>query len=308
MKTYSTLVDRVFVALVILNILFGTILIAINHLNFHFTTVLFFETHVTSLSWFQGVCIALLSTFFLLYGIYIRKISPRASTFIWGLGLFFWCLMANMILTNGIQATPFSPIDITLIKIDRWMGVNTPALMAWTHHHPVWHFVFRLAYNALPIELIGFLIILTLLSAKNELSVFYIAQLSTIFIGGMIYYFFPTIAPSGIFHSPYFSATQHDTSIRFYDVHHFITLPTDQGGLISFPSFHVVWAILLVNCCKAKKIIFYPVACFNVLLITSTVFLGWHYFVDVFSGIVLAVLGIVFANYVVRCDTYHAIA
>ncbi|EKD77869.1 MAG: hypothetical protein ACD_42C00141G0001, partial [uncultured bacterium] len=171
--------------------------------------------------------------------------------------------------------------------------------------HPFVHSIFHFTYESLVFELLGIPILLTIFGAQKQLGIFYIAQLSSLFIGNFIYYFYPTMAPSGVFHSPYFTAAQHDTSLRFYDVHHYIKFTTTEGGLIAFPSFHVVWAILLTNCCRAKKIFFYPVAIFNIVLIISTVFLGWHYFTDVIGGIVLAIIAIMFANWVYSASFHH---
>jgi membrane-associated phospholipid phosphatase len=205
-----------------------------------------------------------------------------------------------MLIANGVQTTPCTPIDPLLVTIDRWMGINTTTLKSWTHKHPDFHYLFNAIYEKLAFEIIAILFFLTVFNRRRELSVFYIAQMSSMIIGCAIYYFFPTMAPSGIIHSPYFSHAQHDTSLRFYQLHHFLKITSQDGGLIAFPSFHVIWAILLTNTCRAWKIIFYPVACFNSILIISTVFLGWHYATDVIAGFVLAIAAILFANWV--CD------
>ena len=68
--------------------------------------------------------------------------------------------------------------------------------------------------------------------------------------------------------------------------------------MIAFPSFHVTWAILLTYACRAKKIFFYPVALYNLILIISTVLLGWHYAMDVIGGVVLAIAGIAAGEWV----------
>lgn len=297
--------DRVLMLLVLLNILFGTTFILLNNIAFHYpdTAIL----GISAKNWlpasndffWKAIGPSLL---FFFYGIYIRSESPRAATFLWGIGFLPLCIFANMLFANGIQATPFPPIDPLLVKMDQMMGINTPALMTWTHNHPHIHHLFVNAYYSLIIELIGILLILTAFSARKPLTLFYLAQLSTILVGGLIYYFFPTMAPSGIFHHcPYFTETQKDTSLRFYELHHYLKVTvTKECGLIAFPSFHVAWAILLTNCFRDKKILFYPIAIWNAIIIVSTVFLGWHYFVDVIGGVILAIAGIVFAERVYK--------
>lgn len=304
LKTCADKSDRTLLYLIALNLFFGAAFIVLNSMKFHYPEAVLFgmstKNWVQAWSGFFWKAITP-SLLFFFYGIYIRSESPRASTFLWGIGFFSLCVFTNMLIADAIQATPFPPIDPLLVKMDRFMGINTPALMTWTHNHPRIHHLFVNAYYSLLIELMGTLLILTVFSARKPLTIFYLAQLSTILIGALIYYFFPTMAPSGVFHCPYFTATQKDTSLRFYELHHFLKVTvTENCGLIAFPSFHVVWAILLTNCYRDIKILFYPVAIWNTVIIISTVFLGWHYFVDVIGGAVLAIAGIVFAERVYR--------
>jgi len=134
--------------------------------------------------------------------------------------------------------------------------------------------------------------LLALLMQKRAVQVLLISLLISFFIGTTIYYFFPTIAPASMFHDPNFALQQHDTFIKFYEIHHGLPITTAQGGLIAFPSFHVVWAVMLAYSFRHKKYLFYPMALFNSLIILSTLMLGWHYLTDVIGGIILAGLSI----------------
>lgn len=299
-KQYTTFPDRVFLLLVSIGLLAGSGLIALNQWDFHFPTVLLFATHVSAISWTKGLFAIAFGFLFLFYGFYIRLLSPRSSTFLWGTGLFFWTVLVNLVFANGLQATPFSPIDEALVKSDQWMGINTSLMMAWTYHHAHIHAIFRFAYDSLVYEIIFIPVMLMLLNQRKALGMFFIAQLFSFYIGSVIYYFFPTMAPSGVFHNPFFSATQEDTSLRFFQVHHYLQVTSDQGGLIAFPSFHVVWAILLTYACKKQKIIFYPLMAYNSILIVSTVFLGWHYATDVIGGFALAAAALLFSERVYK--------
>ena len=59
----------------------------------------------------------------------------------------------------------------------------------------------------------------------------------------------------------------------------------DAEGLITFPSFHTVWALLLVAACprplKAASVLL------NAAVIVATLTTGWHYLSDVLAGIVV---------------------
>jgi membrane-associated phospholipid phosphatase len=275
-------------------------LLALNTHYFHYTTSVYNVNPTHTVSHSHLLLSALLASLFWSYGLYIREQSPRSSTFLWGIGLFFWTVVINIVGSGAIALTPFPPIDTLLAAIDAHIGIHTPALMAWTHHHPHFYTVFHFTYNSMAFELLLIPLALLLSNARKAVGVFFIAELITVFIGFALYYFFPTMAPSGIFHSPYFSPAQHDTSLRFYEMHHFLKITSTAGGLIAFPSFHVIWAILLTYAVRAQKIIFYPLCCYNFVLIMATVFLGWHYAMDVVGGIMVAMIAIGLANWVYR--------
>lgn len=289
---YSTRTDWLFVALVLITLFLGIFFSVLNSCCFHYPTILLFANTVPSFGWLEAVILISLCSIFYCYGLYIKNESPRSATFLWGLGLFAFAGISNIVIVNGIQSTPFPPIDDFLATIDRAMGIHSAALMAWTHAHPHLHHALNWIYNSMLLELIFIPLALTCLNGRHALTVFYLSFLITAIIGCLIYYFFPTMAPSGIIHSPYFLKAQDHTSLRFRDIHDFIRPTVSDGGLIAFPSFHVIWAVLLTNACRSKKIIFYPLMIYNVVLIISTVLLGWHYLIDVIGGIVLAVLTI----------------
>jgi membrane-associated phospholipid phosphatase len=66
----------------------------------------------------------------------------------------------------------------------------------------------------------------------------------------------------------------------------------DAEGLITFPSFHTTWALLLTYAFRRNRWLFAPSALLNLAVIVSTLTTGWHYFADVFSGIAVAVVAV----------------
>ena len=129
---------------------------------------------------------------------------------------------------------------------------------------------------------------MAILGEGRAVMTFMFALLISYFIGTLIYYFFPTIAPAALFHSPLFTFQEHDTYIKFYEIHHHLMPTTTQGGMIAFPSFHVIWASLLIYVTRPRWWLFLPLLAWNAILISSTMLLGWHYLADALCGIVLA--------------------
>ena len=68
------------------------------------------------------------------------------------------------------------------------------------------------------------------------------------------------------------------------------------GGIICFPSFHVFWALVGAHALQPFRWLRYPAILIAGLIAVSTMSTGWHYAVDVFSGILLAVLSTIIAN------------
>lgn len=288
---------RLIYFLILLTAVLGSIYIGVNALTTQYPGLFYLPMRWVYLSPFV-FAITLL-------GMYADKMSPRLAYFSRSYGTFFFILISFAILTTGIQYTPFHVIDTELVKWDQLLGFNTPALMQWTALHPVIKKIFECAYGFLDVEM--FLVPLLLGFCKNQQAVnrFFITILVAFLIGTTVYYFFPTGSPASIFQSPYFLSGEQAVYTKFYEVHHYQAVSVMGTGMISFPSFHVTWAILLCYALFDKKWIFSIMAVINVILIFSTLFLGWHYLIDVFGGIILAMLSIAIMELLYRYWLNH---
>lgn len=224
--------------------------------------------------------------------IYARTLTPRISFVTWTYSLYFFIVLVTASLTDMVQLTPFHPIDFTLVKIDQALGFSQTAWLNWTYAHPFIGNLVNTCYGLMSIQLIVVPLVLALMMQKRAIRVLFISLLISFVIGTTIYYFLPTMAPASMFYDPHFALQQHDTFIKFYEIHHYLTVTTSEGGLIAFPSFHVVWAVLLAYAFRHKKYLFGPMIVFNAIIILSTIMLGWHYLTDVISGVALAAISI----------------
>lgn len=276
--------------LILLNLLIGITLITINQFTYQYPAILYFTG-----SW-QRVALPLL----LLSGavLYFHDIiSPRLSLIIFTFSLYALSLCVGLILTQGIETTSFPTIDPFLIHIDQLLSFNQLTLLTFTYTHHWFEKILIWGYDSLIPELTLLPLLLALLLQHRSAKVFLIALLVSYPIGTLIFYFFPTTAPASIMHSAYFTFQEHDTYIKFYEMRHHLKLTTDEGGLIAFPSFHVIWGVLLIYLTRSKKWLFYPILFWNIIMIASTVALGWHYLIDVISGTIIAGLSILIAEY-----------
>ncbi len=227
-----------------------------------------------------------------LLAMYARNMAPRISFFTRSYGIYFFILITLAVMTTGIQYTPFPRIDSFLVGMDQTLGFNTISLVNWTYAHPVISKASHIAYETLGFQLFLIPLLLAALQSKKSLTILFYAMIISFLIGMTFYYFFPTTGPASLFHDVHFARYQHDTLLKYYQVHHYLPVTTTQGGMIAFPSFHVIWAVLLTYALVDKKWFFYPFVLINTIVIASTLLLGWHYLTDVIGGVALAGLAI----------------
>lgn len=241
----------------------------------------------------------LLPIMLVLFGVslYARDVTPRIGLVTWSYSMFYLIVTICNSMVYFVQLTPFPTIDFSLVHLDQLLGFNQLAWLNWTHAHPFIARFVNQCYGLMSMQMAVVPFILALLLQKRALRVLFMSLILSFIVGTAIYYFMPTTAPASMFYDPNFALQQHDTFIKFYEIHHHLPVTTMAGGLIAFPSFHVVWACLLAYSFRHKKLWFYPMALFNVIIILSTLMLGWHYLTDVIGGVTLAGLSILASEY-----------
>jgi len=75
---------------------------------------------------------------------------------------------------------------------------------------------------------------------------------------------------------------------------------SQQSGIVCFPSFHVVWAVLCAAALWGFRPLRVPVAVFSAMIVLSTLTTGWHYFIDVLGGLVLGAASVALAKFFLR--------
>ena len=71
---------------------------------------------------------------------------------------------------------------------------------------------------------------------------------------------------------------------------------TNLEGLITFPSFHTSWALLVAWAFRHNRWLFPPMLILNLAVVASTVGAGWHYGSDVIGGSAVAVLAVLISR------------
>jgi hypothetical protein len=212
--------------------------------------------------------------------------------------IFFYLMIAAISLaTNAIQYTPFPIIDKQIMHVENFFHININAVISWTHSRPRFKHILEFIYDSLDYEIAYFPLILIAARRWYYVREYYFLMLISALMGFSFYYFFPTTAPASIITSPYFSEAQHATSLKFMQIHQHIKPTTMDGGMISLPSFHIIWAwfsLYLIRCFRLAFIILLPI---NLLLVFACVLLGWHYPLDILGSIFIILLSHALYNY-----------
>lgn len=226
----------------------------------------------------------------------IQKTHPHLSFILSSAWVIIYISVVINFFTMTIQYTPFKLNDALLQSWDLQFGYNTIPVMNWFFQFPKLIYILRMAYNSMIQEVFFVPIILALLQQRRRFEVYVNVCLISAIIGYLIYYFFPTSDPAALFHNPHFSKNIISVPKRFYDVQHYIVNHYIKGGIIGFPSFHVIWAIAVVYSFKNYKVLFYLFLIWNSVVILSTVALGWHFLVDILASFVIVTFAIFLAE------------
>ncbi|MDD5302818.1 MAG: phosphatase PAP2 family protein [Elusimicrobia bacterium] len=274
--------DRWLAGWLLAALLTAAALMAVNASRFHYTGISYFPR--------EGWWLAFVALDFAIFGHWVRERSPYAS-FV-SVNLAFYALTAAVmgVLTTGIQYSPFTRIDPALARWDARLGWDTVAVLHWVAERPRLRSALNLCYNSTELQLVLAPLVAALAHDRRRLRVFLYAIVYSSFAGSLVYYFFPSSGPAGVFQSLDFLPVQRLTHLKFEQVHNLQPVTTLLGGLIAFPSFHVAWSVLATFVTLPNRKVFGAFVVLNALVIASTVLLGWHYLVDVPAGILLAIV------------------
>ncbi len=217
-------------------------------------------------------------------GCVIELEAPRISYFFKALGQFYGVALLIQVLSTVIQLTPFSPIDQALWRFDQFFHFDSGHFYLWTLRHVFLEKTLFWAYIALPFELMYLPLLLIILQQKKAVSEFFSLCLITGCIGFTFYYFFPSTAPASVEPTVHFAPVYYDFLRQFNEIHRHEPLQVFIGGVVGMPSFHVIWALLLMLICRPFRGLFWLSVLFNGWVILSTLALGWHFLADVIGA------------------------
>lgn len=185
-------------------------------------------------------------------------------------------------------------VDSQLRRIDLFLGVDIAAIKAWCDSMPQLKWVLTIAYNSMILQTALVVIVLGFSERRIDLENFVMQFMATTLVTAVCFALLPAESTCGTY-----GFTPTDAQQLFLnDLHAIrsgqqtvISLSNAQG-LITIPSYHTTWAILLAWALRNVAWLRYPILLLNVAVVVATMALGWHYFIDIVTGALLAAAGI----------------
>jgi hypothetical protein len=272
-------IDRITTILFFTIFFIATGILCFNYYYWHYSLVNYFLADALSIVFF-GVL-------FSLGCFHILGPQSKITQTLAYITSYFLIVALVMYATTAIQLTPFEPVDEYLFQADLFLFYNGETALHTLYQHPFLVKCLYKAYNAITYEVIFLPILLIFLRQFLAIKQYFFYVLSTMFIGFFIYFFWPSMAPASIMHSPHFLLDQYNTGQKFYEIHHHLVPHSRLGGLISMPSFHVIWVILCQQSTWSLRWLWVLLLPLNVLIAAGALLLGWHYLVDLLvSGLI----------------------
>ena len=186
--------------------------------------------------------------------------------------------------------------DSLLGRIDESLGVHVPGIVKWANHHWLGTLINSSYPRLLPL-LAAAAFAPALTGNMKRAREFLLANLVAFAIGLPLFALLPAVGPWYYYHlAP--NTPQADCWAQLLA----LRLPVpyvfqDQAaGVICFPSFHVIWAILCAAALWDYRFLRVPIALLSAMIVASTITTGWHYFSDVVAGIAVAALSMAVAR------------
>jgi membrane-associated phospholipid phosphatase len=142
----------------------------------------------------------------------------------------------------------------------------------------------------------AFLVFFTIVYIKDSISHFLFSLLGCYSIGLIIFLFYPTVGPFICYPESLSAEYQYTLTYKamqtmaqgYQAVKQQATSFSDLGYFVSFPSLHVAVAIVLQYSIRNSALHFWMFLPISLAVIVSTVYLGFHYFIDIPAGALLA--------------------
>jgi membrane-associated phospholipid phosphatase len=201
------------------------------------------------------------------------------------------------LLEYPLQALNYPLRDAEFAAIDRMMGFDWLAHVTWVSEHPFAGTGLRLAYHSCMIQMALVIVALSYTRQFDRLREFLMLFILTAIAVTLIAAVIPAEGAFAFYKPPASIRIGNDPLAGIYHLEHVRALRAGTlksigldhiFGLVTLPSFHVIFAILLAWATRGLRFVFIPAVIFNTVVSISAIAIGGHYLIDVVTGAAMA--------------------
>jgi membrane-associated phospholipid phosphatase len=218
--------------------------------------------------------------------------------------LAIWAVLLTSTLSLLIQIagrSPYPLIDQTLASMDAQAHFSTIYCMHLAARAPLVKTGLAIAYAMLSPFIIAAILITTLSGHSDAARRYVLGIVIAAILTAALSAIWPAAGP---WTTQDFRPTKEQAGVTAYLIRLKSSAPVDldmnDAGIVSFPSFHVVLAILTaVALGTIRRLRAWSWALAGLICI-SAITTGWHYGIDIIGGIILAVVTMIATNWIPR--------
>ncbi|GJL59341.1 MAG: hypothetical protein NPIRA03_21980 [Nitrospirales bacterium] len=260
--------------------------------------------------WFSYSFFFALGIFMIAVGLFYRSSgrSERISMTLMATGLLL--LFTIVLSVFGYLLLPLwrEPIDPFLVQVDAWFGYSWPDIVQFAGRHPFLNELTRYAYLSSIPQMALLFIILGFGGKQKELHVFILSITASGLATLGFWALFPAFGTSVLYDisgsieqaaRPLVGSAYGAELLRLGAEGPKFISPRDMGGLVAFPSYHTIMAILAMYSARTTRWWFPILVIINLFVLPGVLIHGGHHLIDVFGGLLTACCIIYVARQVV---------
>ncbi|HZT86354.1 MAG TPA: phosphatase PAP2 family protein [Stellaceae bacterium] len=211
--------------------------------------------------------------------------GPRIAAMAFWVVLWVAFSLDGAILTYAAAAQAGPLRDATFAAIDRSLGFDWPAWYGFVNRHLALKLVFAFVYISLMPQILLSVFVFTYRGWDERNAELLLTVIVALVVTTALFATFPALGPCTAapwFHDLYLGDLigLRDGSATAFDV-------TKIKGIVAFPSFHAVLAVLFVYAHRGGHG-FAPIAALNTVMLATIPSEGGHYLFDVIAGLAVA--------------------
>jgi membrane-associated phospholipid phosphatase len=205
----------------------------------------------------------------------------------------FWSLVFSNLYLIPVHIVARFPTDFhdrLLARADRALGLEVPEVLAFMKDYPRLNQFLDGCYHLLLPLIVLAIVLPPLCGHMRRAKEYIVAGSVAVLITLPLFAVFQAEGPWSRYGYPprpdqqkYIATLSYLKTDQWFDLH-----LEQTEGLITFPSFHAVLAVLAAFALRPIRCVRWPAAVLAGLIVVSTVTTGWHYVADVVAGVLIA--------------------